>query len=63
MRKVPCCVAEREPPDHVMVTMKLPTAAAGTVLTFPMVQTCVVGSLRWIEGPKSKYPAPTVTIN
>ena len=46
-----------------LITMKLPTAAAGTVLTFPMVQTCVVGSLRWIEGPKSKYPAPTVTIN
>ncbi len=45
------------------MTMTMPTAKAGTVLTFPMVQTCTVGALRWIEGPKSKYPAPTVTIS
>lgn len=32
------------------------------VINFPFVQTCDKGVLRWIEGPKSKYPAPRVTL-
>jgi periplasmic copper chaperone A len=34
----------------------------GVLLSFPMVQTCKVGTLRWIEGPASEYPAPTVKL-
>jgi Domain of unkown function (DUF1775) len=32
------------------------------IVSFPFVQTCNKGILRWIEGPKSKYPAPQVTL-
>jgi periplasmic copper chaperone A len=44
------------------IMMTLPNAK-GTVLSFPMVQTCKKGTLRWVEGPKSSYPSPTVTLN
>jgi periplasmic copper chaperone A len=43
------------------VTMTFPDTP-GVVLGFPMVQTCVKGTLRWIEGPDSEYPTPTVTL-
>ncbi len=43
------------------VTVTFPKTK-GAVLLFPMVQTCKKGSLRWIEGPKSSYPAPSVTL-
>ncbi len=41
------------------LTVTLPTTKGTHV--FPMVQTCVKGTLRWIEGPKSDYPAPVIT--
>jgi periplasmic copper chaperone A len=43
------------------VTMSFPSTK-GTTLSFPMVQTCTKGTLRWIEGPGSQYPAPTVKL-
>jgi periplasmic copper chaperone A len=43
------------------LTMTFP-ATKGTTLSFPMVQTCVKGTLRWIEGPNSQYPTPTVKL-
>jgi periplasmic copper chaperone A len=43
------------------VRMTFPSTPKVT-LSFPMVQTCKVGTLRWIEGPTSQYPAPTVKL-
>jgi periplasmic copper chaperone A len=43
------------------LTMTFPSTAA--VLTFPLVQTCAKGTVRWIEGPKADRPAPTVKVN
>jgi periplasmic copper chaperone A len=44
------------------ITMTFPAGKKGQVLSFPLVQSCKVGTLRWIEGATSKYPAPTVTL-
>jgi periplasmic copper chaperone A len=43
------------------LTMTFPSTK-GVKLSFPMVQTCTKGTLRWIEGPDSEYPTPTVTL-
>jgi periplasmic copper chaperone A len=51
--------------DEFVMRMKLPSAAAGTVLYFPVVQECEQGVHRWIEIPEPgktahdyKEPAP-----
>lgn len=55
--------------DQFMMQVKLPNAAAGTVLYFPVVQECEKGVNRWIEIPQAgktardyKQPAPSVTL-
>ncbi len=57
-------------PDHealtVSVEMKFPNAPGETLL-FPLVQTCQVGEIRWIQPPnpdgtEPEDPAPAVTL-
>jgi periplasmic copper chaperone A len=43
------------------LTMTFPNTR-GVTLGFPMVQTCKTGTVRWIEGPQSDYPTPTVAL-
>lgn len=55
--------------DQFVMQVKLPNAAAGTVLYFPVVQECEKGVNRWIEIPEAgkragdyKQPAPSLKL-
>jgi len=55
--------------DEFALQMKLPDAAEGGVLHFPVIQDCETGSRAWIEVPKPgqsrrdlKSPAPALTL-
>lgn len=55
--------------DEFALQMKLPDAAEGGVLVFPVIQDCAQGSRAWVEVPTSgqtrhdlKSPAPTLTL-
>ncbi|MGD9868221.1 MAG: YcnI family protein [Hyphomicrobiales bacterium] len=53
--------------DEFAVQLKLPDAAPGTVIYFPIVQTCQSGERRWVQvpGPGKDHlhdPAPALTL-
>jgi periplasmic copper chaperone A len=55
--------------DEFVLRARLPDAAPGTVVRFPVVQECVEGVHRWIEVPAEgqdpdslEEPAPFVTL-
>ncbi|HBT41528.1 MAG TPA: hypothetical protein DEB21_05755, partial [Rhodospirillaceae bacterium] len=55
--------------DEFALQMKLPDAADGGVLIFPVIQDCAQGTRAWVEVPKpgqSRWdltsPAPTLTL-
>jgi uncharacterized protein YcnI len=55
--------------DQFMMQVRLPNAAPGTVLYFPIVQECEKGVTRWIEVPQPgakpgrlKEPAPALRL-
>jgi uncharacterized protein YcnI len=55
--------------DEFVLRVRLPEAAPGTVVQFPVVQECVEGAHRWIEVPAEgqdpdslEEPAPFVTL-
>ena len=55
--------------DEFMMQIRLPNAAPGTVLYFPVVQDCEKGTTRWIEVPEPgakpgglKQPAPALRL-
>jgi periplasmic copper chaperone A len=55
--------------DEFVLRVRLPDAAPGTVIRFPVVQECVEGIHRWIEVPAEGQdpdlldePAPSVTL-
>ncbi len=52
--------------DEFLMQIRLPNAAPGTVLYFPVVQDCEKGTNRWIELPEAgkslKQPAPALRL-
>jgi periplasmic copper chaperone A len=52
--------------EEFMMQIRLPNAAPGTVLYFPVVQECEKGVNRWIELPEAgkslKQPAPSLRL-
>jgi uncharacterized protein YcnI len=55
--------------DQFVMQIKLPNAATGTILYFPVVQECEKGVNRWIEIPAAsqkpselKLPAPSLKL-
>ncbi|HET8728122.1 MAG TPA: DUF1775 domain-containing protein [Alphaproteobacteria bacterium] len=55
--------------DEFVFRVRLPDAAPGTVIHFPVVQECAEGTHRWIEIPEAgqdpemlEEPAPSVTL-
>lgn len=53
--------------DEFAIQLKLPDAAPGTIIYFPIVQTCEAGERRWVQVPEPGKdhlhdPAPALTL-